>query len=450
MASKTTLNAKNLAALGVDRLAGLLLEITKGNAGAKRQLRLELASEVGPGDVAREIRKRLGTIARSRSFIDWQGRNAFAADLDMQRRAIVSQVGPVDPAEAFDLIWRFVALANGVYERCDDSTGRVQSVFHEACEDLIDLAEVAAPNPLGLADQLLETLTDDDYGHYPALISGLASVLGSEGLQHLKAGITASGIDLSDNYALRMALEQIADVEGDVDAYIDQQSDLARKAPQVAAEIARRFLEAGRVEEAWEAINAPDEKDRGWIPYDWEVTRISVMHAMGQTEAARDFMWTCFARSLNAAHLRAWLSGLPDFEDVEAESRALEHALGFESFTTALHFLMTWPAIEQAAVLITNRAAEIDGYHYELLGPASDALEDRYPLAATLLKRGLINFALQNSRVKRYRHAARHLRECKNLAARIDDFGLFETHEAYLAGLKKTHGKKTSFWGAVA
>ena len=111
---------------------------------------------------------------------------------------------------------------------------------------------------------------------------------------------------------------------------------------------------------------------------------------------------------------------------------------------------MTWPAIEQAAVLITNRAAEIDGYHYELLGPASDALEDRYPLAATLLKRGLINFALQNSRVKRYRHAARHLRECKNLAARIDDFGLFETHETYLAGLKQTHGKKASFWGAVA
>jgi hypothetical protein len=43
MASKTTLNANNLAALGADRLADLMLEITKGNAGAKRRLRLELA-----------------------------------------------------------------------------------------------------------------------------------------------------------------------------------------------------------------------------------------------------------------------------------------------------------------------------------------------------------------------------------------------------------------------
>jgi len=450
MASKTTLNANNLAALGADRLADLMLEITKGNAGAKRRLRLELASEVGSGDVAREIRKRLSTIARSRSFIDWQRRNAFAADLDMQRRAIVSQVGPVDPTAAFELIWRFLALANGVYERCDDSTGRVQAVFYEACEDLIDLAEVAELDPLSLAGLLLEALTNDDYGHYPTLISGLAPVLGSEGLQHLKAGITASEFDLSDNYALRMALEQIADVEGDADAYIAQQSDLARKAPQVAAEIARRLLAGGRLEDAWKAINAPDEEDRGWIPYEWEATRISVMQAMGQTEAVRDFMWTCYARSLNTDHLRAWLGGLPDFEDVDAETRAMEHALGFESFTTALNFLMNWPAIEQAATLITIRAAEIDGHYYELLGPVSDALENRHPLAATLLKRGLIDFALQNSRVKRYRHAARHLRECNNLAARIDDFEQIETHEAYLDGLKQFHGKKTSFWGAGA
>ena len=64
MASKTTLNAKNLAALGAERLADLLLEVSKGNAGAKRRLRLELANEAGSGNVAREIRKRLSTIAR--------------------------------------------------------------------------------------------------------------------------------------------------------------------------------------------------------------------------------------------------------------------------------------------------------------------------------------------------------------------------------------------------
>jgi len=43
MASKTTLNVKNLEALGAERLAQLLIEFSTGNAAAKRRLRLALA-----------------------------------------------------------------------------------------------------------------------------------------------------------------------------------------------------------------------------------------------------------------------------------------------------------------------------------------------------------------------------------------------------------------------
>jgi hypothetical protein len=449
MASKKTLNAANLAALGTERLADLLLEVTKGNAAAKRRLRLELAGQEGSDDVAHEIRKRLVIIARSRSFIDWQGRNIFVADLNMLRQAIVEQVGTADPATGFDLIWRFVALANGVYERCDDSTGKVQDIFHNACEDLIELAEAAKPNPIELANQLFGALPSDHYGHYPGLISGLAPVLGADGLRHLKSQIQSASADLQKSYALRAALVQIADAEGDVDGYIAQQGERGRKIPQIAADIALRLLAVDRLDEAWEAINAPDEDRRGSRPYEWEVVRIAVLKALGRSDEAHAFSWACFERSLNADHLRSCLDNLPDFEDVEAENKALQHALAFENFNTALHFLITWPAPEHAARLTIARAEEIDGNYYELLGPAADILEDGYPLAATLLRRGLIDFALKNARIKRYRHAARHLLECRGLATRIDDFASFETHTAYLVRLQHEHGKKTSFWAEV-
>ena len=52
MASKKTLNAKNLKALGARRLAELLIEISTGNTLAKRRLRLELAGEESPAAVA--------------------------------------------------------------------------------------------------------------------------------------------------------------------------------------------------------------------------------------------------------------------------------------------------------------------------------------------------------------------------------------------------------------
>ena len=48
MASKKILNAGNLEALGAARLAGLLMEISEGNAVPKRRLRLELAGAENP------------------------------------------------------------------------------------------------------------------------------------------------------------------------------------------------------------------------------------------------------------------------------------------------------------------------------------------------------------------------------------------------------------------
>ena len=111
MASDKTLNAKNLAALGAERLAELLLELATGDAAAKRRLRMELASLSGGGDVAPEIRKRLSAIGKSRSFVDWRKIRLLAADLDMQRNAILKHVAPTRPAEAFDLLWRLLDLA---------------------------------------------------------------------------------------------------------------------------------------------------------------------------------------------------------------------------------------------------------------------------------------------------------------------------------------------------
>ena len=42
MATRSTLNAKNLETLGVERLTELLIELSEGNATAKLKLRLEL------------------------------------------------------------------------------------------------------------------------------------------------------------------------------------------------------------------------------------------------------------------------------------------------------------------------------------------------------------------------------------------------------------------------
>jgi len=54
------------------------------------------------------------------------------------------------------------------------------------------------------------------------------------------------------------------------------------------------------------------------------------------------------------------------------------------------------------------------------------------------------------ARSSRYRHAARHFMKCTSLAAVIEDFGAFETHQAYAARLKTEHGRKSGFWGLIS
>ena len=59
-------------------MAELLIEVSSGNASVKRRIRLELASAQSPAEVGKEVRKRLTTIARSRSFVDSQIEEAWS------------------------------------------------------------------------------------------------------------------------------------------------------------------------------------------------------------------------------------------------------------------------------------------------------------------------------------------------------------------------------------
>ena len=89
-----------------------------------------------------------------------------------------------------------------------------------------------------------------------------------------------------------------------------------------------------------------------------------------------------------------------------AEDRAMEHALRFRNFPIALRFFHQWPAHRQAADLVVARHGEINGNLYYLLDPAARRLEGAHPLAATLLRRAMIEDTLDGAKSKCYRHAA--------------------------------------------
>jgi len=78
------------------------------------------------------------------------------------------------------------------------------------------------------------------------------------------------------------------------------------------------------------------------------------------------------------------------------------------------------------------------------------ALEAEYPLAATLMRRSMIEDTLNGAKHKRYRYAAKHLVECAASDAAITDYGNFSSHEQFVATLKADHSRKHGFWGLVS
>ena len=414
MASKKTLNLDNLQALGARRLAELLLELAAGDAAAKRRLRLELSAEAGPEAVAADIGKRLAALRQARSFVDWQKRPAFVRDLDRQRRLILDKVAEDRPDLALELLWRFMALAGPVLERVDDSRGDVGDVFRQACRDLGAVAARASPDPARLADRVFEAVTRNEYGEYDRLVEVVLPALGAAGVARLKERLTAAlaarprargGYDATAG-ALRRALQDVADHEGDVDAFVRHEE--GGRSPQRAAAIATRLLAAGRVDEALAALErgAPAELslrdlEELWAfsleeagAGDWDRAWVAALLAAGRQEEAQRFRRGRFEARLDAEHLRAYLKALPDFEDVAAEREALGHALAFPHFGMALVFLVDWKALREAARLVLERRGEIDGNLYFVLDPAAKALEGKHPLAAVLLRRAMVEDTL--------------------------------------------------------
>lgn len=475
--SKKTLNHANLAALGSERLADLLLEVSTGSADIKRRLRLELSHDLGAAELGRDIRKRLVSLRRSTSFVGWRKRKALIKDLQTQVDMITGKIGPNDPTLAFDLLWQFLEIAPSVYERTDDSRGDIGDVFRGAILAFDDLAKRAVLDPKALANRVWDAVFDNGYGAFDGIIGLVAPALGDDGFAQLKSLVkvyadtpledTNSEHDAihflrelrSSNRSYRadqkarlvkMVLQDIAMAEGDTGAYIAQYSPEDLTQPHIAAEAAQLLHAEGKSQEALALLEAADLTGRVFRQEAWDDAFIACLIALDRLDDAQAHRWERFCQTLQGRYLRPYLKALPDFEDIEAEDRARAHALAFPDAMTALHFLIEWPDHASAASLIVKRIDELDGNFYEVLTPAADALRDTHPLASVLLWRSMINYALHEGRATRYGHAADHLADCALADAQIADYGQYPTHQVYRDALETRHDRKTSFWSKVS
>jgi hypothetical protein len=447
------LNEKTLGQLGADRLVLILLEVAEGQPIIKRRLRMELAAQIGPEALVTEIEKPLESIRAAGGRVNWRKLKGLLQDLGLLRAMITGPLAHAEPAAAVGLLLRFVGLERGVLARVKDTKGQVAEVFAEALADLPRIASTMIVRPPGFVSAMMTALDEVGAGSKETLAQGLIRALNDDEVAQLRASIeTRMAPHRRVNSGWRAALQVVLDVQGDASGYAATYSVSEAVLPPVGARIAQRFLKAGQLEDAARALARSDPSDSGTggatnPPASsvsdpglvaWRGVQIDLLEARGEAQAAQDARWRAFERDLSAEQLRAYLQRLSGFDDVIAAERALEHAAIFKPFAGALAFLVSWPALPEAAHLVVSRASEIDGAAVETLEPAARALEGRYPIAATLLLRAMVLDVVRFARAELYGSARGWLTEAASLATQIADFDELEDHGAFEARVSHT------------
>ncbi|GGE05476.1 hypothetical protein SAMN05421774_101892 [Gemmobacter megaterium] len=477
MARKPALSTESLTALGAEKLAELVLDEAQANAGFKRRVNAALAGKTGPEAIAKLIDRRLSGLERARAFIDWDKARAFQGDLQGLCDSIVKELCPADADLGASRLIRFIATHDQVFQRVDDSSGKLQDIYWEAIEATGPVS--ARLSATDLPQFIMVALGETEHGYLKPVAERVVPHLPSEVL-------AAWDVDLSERIAERDSDEagqrarerwfhsmtrqwreirqMIAAASGDLDRLILIETEKPER-DRDTLDIARRLLDAERPAEAldWVRRGGPqthlrpfgiegedeDPPDRSPLVRQSEL-EARILRALDRMPEALALLWDRFRDTLAPALLRAHLKMLPDFEDMEAEERAMTLALEHPDTMAALNFLLAWQRRDLAAQLVVARHAEWQGRDWHILPEVAEQLQHEQPLAASILFRALLDDILGRARSKAYGHGAKYLRQLDLLAAGADADPArpvdFDAHEAYRAKLRTDHGRKSGFW----
>jgi hypothetical protein len=302
---------------------------------------------------------------------------------------IVGRLAGLDAAAALDRLVDWFDLQPALSGRVKDPKGEVADLFVDAAADLAavaNLTPLTAPERLAAATlrrplvwvRWLEPAA-------PALAPALTQDLLNR-IAPTEEGVTPG---------LLPVVRLLAEASGDIDCLIRVLPLAERKQPDMASALADRLIAAGRLSEARLALEGADwdATPSRWslrraapktVPEAFVLSEIALLEAEGRTEEAQDARWCLFEAALSQTALRDYVARMPDFEDVEALDRAFAFVAGGPNARAALAFLMSWPALREAARLIEDRQSELPRALPEAEAWAG-RLEHRYPAAAAIL-----------------------------------------------------------------
>jgi hypothetical protein len=385
-ASQKKVTAENLAGLGVERLAEILVEVAETRTDLKRRLRMELAAGLGASHLVPEIDKRLRSLETSRGQVAWRQKPAFLRDLDAVRGLIADRLAREAPEAAVERLWRLLETFGQTSARLREHEAAFEAIYERVAADLGRL--LAAHDPRLSAAALVDAAVKAPQ----PWSAWIPAVMAATPAQTARIALTLAQAQVQAAPGWILVIRHLADAAGDIEAYRATYSKTALETPPIAVAVARRWLAAERVEAAGQALRlaAPRLKGlRGRLAapdFGWESAWIDYLEAAGDEAGAQAVRWASFQRTLDVGRAKAFVGHLDGFDDVEAEGQVLAFAAAHDNFQTGLAVLMAWPALPEASAMILDRGDETM-LEPDLAEAWAAKLRKRFPAAAHRLLR---------------------------------------------------------------
>lgn len=403
-----------------------------------------------PDSTASLFKSQLTTLKRSRRFIRWGESAAFARDLSALLASL--EAGVTDPRQGCELVAAFFRADNATLGRCDDSSGHVGDVFRLEAADLFAAYAQRCPEKEWLADLLFDLNREDDYGVRDHIVDGAAAYLPEPVVRDLIRRFLSVAADYpKDDLAGRHWSglgESLARQLRDAPLFEKIRRD-SWGVSSVASrlDIGSVYLESGDAAAAlswFEQVPLSEhfQQDRR------DALLLDAYTRLGRQQPREEVAWRLFRRGRSRPGLNALLSVIGEARRaavIDDEVAAILAGPGLSYADAA--FLMEMGRLDAAESYLLDRAALLNGDYYESLVPlAGDMEAGQRPLAAALLYRALLDSILRRARSTVYGHGVRYLRKLDLLAGSITDWRGQPSHGAYLAGIRQSHGRKSSFW----
>ncbi|TNF95950.1 MAG: hypothetical protein EP297_11210 [Gammaproteobacteria bacterium] len=412
-----------------------------------------------PSALTKVINKRIQSIKRGRRFIDYHASFSFARDLE----TIISDIerGLLDssPKHAFELTDKFLATAENVINRVDDSAGVVGDVYRTAVLQWLLAAKSWGNEATDWVDSVYKLCQDTDDGVLDPLLPHSNILLTEEQLKQLawryesetRKAMKGKGDNNKTNWeaikgsvalgSVAEALQDPALYERSVLIHRPQPNDMQKQ------DIIKMYLKFNRTEDALRWLNTSWEKH-------FERDRQRLLEAAyeqnGDKEQLVHIRRQLYLGDQSYTSLEHYLELLDDDEKKVVKEQAIKEAEKGRNVSVSADLLLQLGENESAQSLVVSRDTELAEMYYENLRNLAKKLEKAHLLlAATACYRALLSDILNSGRSKAYTHAARYYKKLQSMAEGIQQFSPLPSHEKFMEQLEKNHYRKYSFWDRV-